>query len=503
MRAALNFVLELAVNRRKFLAAMPSVALVPEWVRGSEVTAMPSTSPRSPQPQGVLHRFPAGFLWGTATASYQVEGAWQEDGKAESIWDKFSHAPGHIKGGDSGDIACDQYHRYHEDIAIMRQLHQKSYRFSIAWPRIRTDAGAVNFKGLDHYDRLTDALLKAGISPLCTLYHWDLPQSLQDKGGWLNRDLADHFVEYAALIVKRLGDRIKRWAVFNEPWIFTYLGYAAGIAPPARSSYEDYLRAAHTVCLAYGLAGRAIRSLSATAQIGSAYNMAPAVPRSASAADAEAAERYHHYNNVYFLEAALHGRYPEALTTDKARAAMGFRAGDAELMRGPVDWIGINYYKRAIVQDVAAQLPTLESRVKTSIGSQGWLTDNGWEVWPDGLYDITVKIAREYPALPIEITENGCAYSDGPSLSDPDEVQDMRRAQYYYRHLLALCRAIDDGASVRGYHAWSLLDNFEWQEGYSQRFGLVYVDYPTQKRILKKSALWYGRVAELNAVEEQ
>lgn len=489
------------MKRRRFLAVLPVASIAAAVANRSGVTE-PLASSSNVQAEGTAHSFPKGFLWGTATASYQVEGAWNADGKVESIWDRFCHTPGRVKGGDNGDSACDHYHRFREDIATMRQLHQSSYRFSISWPRIQTESGAVNSRGLDHYERVVDALLEAGIDPLCTLYHWDLPQALQERGGWLDRDLAWRFAEYAEIVVKRMGDRVSRWAVFNEPWIFTYLGYGAGIAPPARSNNEDYLRAAHTCNLAYGNASRVIRSASRKASIGSAYNMAPAVPRTTSAADADAALRYHQCNNVYFLEAALHGRYPEFLSTDKARTVMGFRSGDEKLMRGEVNWVGINYYKRAIVEDVPTDHNPLSSRVKTSIGNQGWLTHNGWEVWPQGLYDITMQIAREYADLPIEITENGCAYGDTPNPDAPTGVNDVRRIHYYREHLLALARAIQDGAKVKAYHAWSLLDNLEWQDGCSQRFGLVYVDFPTQRRVIKDSGYWYGKVAASNSVHE-
>jgi len=348
---------------------------------------------------------------------------------------------------------------------------------------------------------VTDALVAACIRPLCTLFHWDLPQTLQDRGGWLNRDLASRFADYAAIVVKRLGDRITQWAVFNEPWIFTYLGYAGGTHPPATRNYEHYLRAAHTVNLAQAQATRAMRAQSSVAKIGSAYNMAPAVPRSGTQADNDAAKRLHQFNNVYFLEASMHGRYPAPLSSDRALAAMGFQAGDERLMQAPVDWIGINFYKRTIVEDAPSNAETLSSRVTASIGTEGWLTHNGWEVWPDGLYDITMQIAREYPGIPIEITENGCAYSDAPEIGSAPEVHDVRRIRYYREHLVALARAIRDGADVRGYHAWSLLDNLEWQEGYGQRFGLVYVDFPTQRRVIKDSGLWYGRVAATNTVD--
>jgi beta-glucosidase len=446
--------------------------------------------------------FPKDFFWGSATASYQVEGAWNAGGKEESVWDRFCHTPGRVKGGDTGDIACDQFHRYPEDIDIMRRLHLRSYRFSISWPRVQfSSTGKPNQAGLDHYDRFTDALLAAGIRPLCTLYHWDLPQLLQDRGGWLNRDLASYFADYAGIVSRQLGDRIAQWAVFNEPWIFTYLGYASGSHPPGARNYEHYLRAAHTVNLAQAMATRTIRAQSSSAKIGSAYNMAPAVPVSASFADADAAKRYHQFNNLYFLEASMHGRYPALLSTDRALTAMGFRAGDERLMEAPLDWIGINYYKRTMVQDQSVSGDSLSSRVTASIGTEGWLTHCGWEVWPQGLYDIVMRISREYPGIPIEITENGCAYSDSPEVGSAARIRDDRRILYYREHLIALASAIRDGADVRGYHAWSLLDNLEWQEGYGQRFGLVYVDFPTQARVVKDSGNWYGRVAAANKVD--
>jgi beta-glucosidase len=437
--------------------------------------------------------FPKDFFWGTATASYQVEGAWNEDGKGESIWDRFAHTVGKIKGGDIGDVACDSYHRYPEDIAIMKQLSQKSCRFSLAWPRIQpAGTGAVNRKGLDHYSRFVDALLEASIRPVCTLYHWDLPQALEDKGGWPNRDLAGTFADYAGVVTKALGDRITTWAIFNEPWVFTYVGYGMGHHAPGRKGEGLFLRAAHTVNLAQGEAFRAMKAASPKAAIGSAHSMSPGTPRTNSQANRAAAERYHALNNLYFLHTAIHGKYPKAFVSKPPYEVMGFKPGDGKIMRAPFDWIGVNYYFRQIVSDSKQGFGSKYWRYSTDIPHEGPTTYIGWEVWPQGIYDMVMRIAREYK-LPIEITESGCSYADGPELDG--HVPDARRIAYHKAHLAELARAIKDGAPVRGYHAWSLLDNFEWAEGYSQRFGLVWVDFRDQRRIIKDSGYWYGRVA--------
>jgi len=437
--------------------------------------------------------FPKDFLWGTATASYQIEGAWDRDGKGESIWDRFCHTPGKVKGGDTGDVACDSYHRYAEDIAIMRQLNQKSCRFSIAWPRILpAGTGTVNDKGLDFYKRLVDAMLAAGIRPSCTLYHWDLPQALQDKGGWPNRDMAGWFADYAAIVTKALGDRITTFAIFNEPYVFTFCGYGIGAHAPGIADMDQYLRAAHVANLAQGDAFRAMRAIAPKAQIGGAYNMSPAVPATETAEDRAAAARMHAANNIFFFEPALTGAYPAAFAPlDR----MGFKPGDETRLRAALDWIGINYYFRMKVRADASEKTM---GYQASMPREAPLTHFGWEVWPQGLYDIVTRIGRDYK-LPIEITENGCAYSDAPGADGT--VQDNRRIAYFKAHLEQLARAIKDGAPVRGYHAWSLLDNFEWSEGYSQRFGLVWVDFGDGRRIIKDSGHWYGRVAATGRVD--
>jgi len=446
--------------------------------------------PPNPGPGAVA--FPQDFLWGTATASYQIEGAWNEDGKGLSIWDRFSHTKGKIKGGDTGDVACDSYHRYGEDIAIMRALHLKSCRFSIAWPRILPDGtGAVNQKGLDFYKRYVDALLDAGIRPSCTLYHWDLPQALQDRGGWPNRDMTGWFADYASVVMKALGDRLPTVAIFNEPFVFCFCGYGIGNHAPGIADMGQYLKAAHVTNLAQAEAFRAIRAIAPKAQIGGAYNMAPPSPASDRAEDIAAADRFHAANNLFFFQPALTGAYPKAFAPlDK----MGFQPGDEDRLKAALDWIGINYYFRMKVRADAAE-PTFGYQAE--IPRENSLTHNGWEVWPEGIYDITTRIGREFQ-LPIEITENGCSYLDAPGADGT--VNDWRRTAYFRAHLTELARAITDGAPVRAYHAWSLLDNFEWGEGYSQRFGLVWVDLGDGRRILKDSGRWYGQIAALNAV---
>jgi beta-glucosidase len=443
--------------------------------------------------------FPPGFLWGTATASYQIEGAWSEDGKGESIWDRFAHTAGMIKGGDTGDTACDSYHRYAEDIAIMKQLNQKSCRFSVAWPRIQPNgSGAANQKGLDHYSRFIDALLKADIRPVCTLYHWDLPQALEDKGGWPNRDLAGYFADYAGIVTRALGDRITTWVIFNEPWVFTYLGYGSGIHAPGRKSGADFLRAAHTVNLAQGEAFRAMKAAAPKASIGTAFSVSPGDPKTDSDADRAAAERFHALNNEYFLHTAIHGEYPKAFVGTPPYDAMGFKPGDDKLMKAPFDWIGLNYYVRTLVSASTQGIEGQYFGLASEMPKRGPITYFGWEVFPEGLHDIVMHIARGYK-LPIEITESGCSYGDLPDAEG--QIRDERRTMYYKAHLAELARAIREGADVRGYHAWSLLDNFEWAEGYSQRFGLTWVDFRDQRRIVKESGRWYGRVATTNRLD--
>jgi len=515
------------MDRRQFIGnslVTAGGALLPSKGLSAPMDPLPQQAPGAVQSEAIRNaRFPKEFLWGMATASYQVEGAWNEDGKGESIWDRFSHTVGTVKGGATGDVACDQYHLYPQDITILKRLNQKSYRFSISWPRVQPlGTGAVNQKAIDHYSRFVDAVLEAGIRPFCTPYHWDLPQALEDRGGWPNRDLANYFADYAGILAKHLGDRITVWAPFNMPWSFTYLGYGVGIFPPRRAKYSDFLKAAHTVSLAQGEAFRAIKSASTKATVGSAYGMAPAYPKTDSEADRAATARYHAMNNVYFLEAAIHGRYPKAFVGEIPYEAMGFKSGDDQRMKAPLDWIGFHYYTRRIVSDPGASSSKssgasfgTEIEEDTSAGrdpytrfhavmpTEGPLTDAGLEIWPRGIYDLVMQITKEYNRPAIEITESGCSYLDTPYDKENGRVPDARRINFFREELTELAHAIANGANVRSFHAWSLLDNFEWADGYSQRYGLTYVDYRDQRRTVKDSGLWYGRVAAANRLDVQ
>ena len=491
------------MNRRSFLtssSAFAAATALPNLSSASPLLSLAPDAGQSSTPGQVS--FPKGFLWGAATASYQVEGAWNVGGRGESIWDRFSHTPGRVNGGWTGDVACDEYHRFPDDIALMKQMKLSSYRYSVAWPRIQPSGqGAPNAKGLDYYKRLTDAVLAAGIRPLCTLYHWDLPQALEDKGGWPNRDTAARFAEYAEIVVKALGDRIQTWAIFNEPWVFTYVGYGQQRHAPGKNDFDLFLKAAHTVNLAQGDAFRAIKAIAPKSRVGTAFSTSSVTPATTSPEDAAAASRFDAFNNLWFLETALRGHYPDAFVHGAPLEAMGFQSGDDKRMTVPLEWIGINYYFRRIVSALPYPAPTKPSYAAMGFdavdGREGPLTDLGWEVYPQGMYETVMSITKRYK-LPIEITENGCSYGDYPDASG--RVADVRRVHFYREHLSQLARAIRDGADVRGYHAWSILDNFEWAEGFTQRFGLVYVDFPTQRRYLKDSAKWYSQVARTNSI---
>ena len=442
--------------------------------------------------------FPRNFYWGTATAAYQIEGAWNVDGKGESIWDRFAQTPGKIKNGDTGDVACDSYHRWREDIALMRAMNLNSYRFSISWPRIQpAGSGLQNSKGMDYYSRLVDALLETKIRPFITLYHWDLPQALGDAGGWTNRDTVSRFADYVQIMACTLGDRVSDWMLFNEPAAFTYRGYLEGTLAPGHQSLLDFLRASHTVNLAQGESFRALKAVRPSARVGTAFSMSACEPASNSPEDKLAAERAHAITNLWFLEPAINGRYPEAFAFFP-ETAMRIKSGDLERMRAPLDFIGINLYYRTIASAPSALERISHAQqwlfpVKMAGGQQGPKTDMGWEVWPQALYDVVTRITRDYNRPQLEITESGCSFNDGPD--ENGVIRDSRRIDYHRQYLQALARAIADGADVRGYHAWSLIDNFEWAEGFSQRFGLAYVDFKTQQRTLKESGLWYASVA--------
>jgi beta-glucosidase len=446
-------------------------------------------------------RFPDGFHWGAATASYQIEGGWNEDGKGESIWDRFAHAPGNVKNGDHGDVACDTYHRFAEDVAIAKELGLTSYRFSIAWPRIQPNGrGVANPKGLDFYRALVDALLDAGIRPFPTLYHWDLPQALEDAGGWPERDLAGRFADYAEGVTRALGDRVSDWMVFNEPNVFTACGYLMGIHAPGRRSLPDFLRAVHTVNRAHGLAFRAMKAVRGDLRIGTAFSFTDCQPARDSDADATAAGRWHRFVNEMFIGPTLRGAYPDVFREGGAPLeAMEVREGDLAELRAALDFVGVNLYTRTLIED-APEDANLGARPALPFGgSEGAKTDFGWEVWPEALYNVLVWLARDFDNPVLEITDNGGSYGDGPDANGV--VRDTRRIDFYRGYLEAVHRAIGDGADVRGYHAWSLLDNFEWAEGYEQRFGLVWVDPQTRDRTIKESGRWYAQVAAENGID--
>jgi beta-glucosidase len=385
----------------------------------------------------------------------------------------------------------------------MRAMNLTSYRFSIAWPRIQpAGSGAVNSKGIDYYSRLVDGLLEARIRPLVTLYHWDLPQLLESAGGWPNRDLAGRFADYVQILAKALGDRVSDWMLFNEPAAFVDLGYLEGVHAPGRKSILDFLRASHVVNLAQGAGFRALKAVRPSARVGTAFSMSPCEPASESDEDKLAAARAHAVTNTWFLEPALRGRYPDAFTF-LPETAMGIKSGDMEKVRAPLDFIGINLYYRTIASAAGAMERAAHAQewlfpVKMEGGQQGAKTDIGWEVWPKALYDMVTRLTRDYSRPVIEITESGCAHNDG--LDASGVIRDGRRSEYHRRYLAALGQAMREGADVRGYHAWSLLDNFEWAEGFTQRFGLSYVDFKTQKRTIKDSGRWYAKVAAENRV---
>jgi beta-glucosidase len=477
------------------------------------------TSTRAGSTELATRRFPTGFLWGAATASYQIEGAVHEDGRGPSIWDTFSHTPGKVLGGDTGDVACDHYHRYAEDVAIMADLGLQAYRFSLAWPRIvPAGSGPVNQAGLDFYSRLVDTLLAHGISPLATLYHWDLPQPLQDAGGWTNRATAERFAEYAEVVGRALGDRVPAFTTLNEPWCSAYLGYASGVHAPGHTSNAEGLAAVHHLNLAHGLGVSALRSvLPSSATVSVTLNLAQVRPASDSEADRDAARHVDGLANRIFLDPMLHGRYPADVLADLRHITdwAFIRDGDTDLTSAPIDVLGINYYTPA---RVAAATPELLARVSgrwvndphategpsaypgtdlaVSVPQDGPYTAMGWRIEPGSLTELLLRVHRDHPDLPLLITENGAAFDD--LVSEDWAVHDADRIDYVHGHLSAVHDAIGQGVDVRGYFLWSLLDNFEWAFGYSKRFGIVRVDYDSGARLVKDSARWYRDVIAAN-----
>jgi beta-glucosidase len=452
---------------------------------------------KSPKP----YKFPSDFLWGAATAAYQIEGAWNLDGKGESIWDRFVHTPDHVKNGETGDVACDHYHHWQSDIQLMKETGLRAYRFSISWPRvIPTGQGNINQVGLDFYDRLVDGLLEAGITPFITLYHWDLPQELQDQGGWVERSTAKAFGDYANTISRALGDRVKHWITHNEPEVAATQGYRMGRHAPGIQDLNKALRVSHHLLLSHGWAVQALRSNSQGSEVGITLNTTWIMAASNSRADLNLARQIDGELIRWYAD-PLYGRgYPGDIIS-QYRASGNLPHGlefiqpsDMETIAVPTDFLGVNYYSRAVVR---SDLPENDPQkvFPAPKDDQHWM-ETDWEIYPDGLLGILARLYFNYQPPKVYLTENGASFSDGPDING--RVPDARRQDYLRTHLIAVHRAIQAGVPLAGYFVWSLMDNFEWASGYSQRFGIVWVDYETQQRLPKDSALWYRQVIKHN-----
>lgn len=451
-----------------------------------------------PLPSPITPRFPTGFWWGAATAAYQIEGAVAEDGRTPSIWDTFCAAPGAVADGHTGEHAAQHYRRYRDDVALMCEIGLTAYRFSISWSRVLPDGtGPVNSAGLDFYDRLADALGERGIMPVATLYHWDLPQGLEERGGWLARDTSRRFADYAAVVAERIGDRVGLWCTLNEPWCSAFLGYGSGVHAPGRADGPAAFAAAHHLLLGHGLANQAIRAATPSARVTLALNQGAVRAASPDPADLDAARRIDGLLNRLFVEPLLLRAYPEDVLRDTAAVTdWGFvRAGDLGIIGTPIDVLGVNYYQPDLVGAAAEPaigpwpFPSAE-RVAFHTPA-GPTTAMGWTVDPSGLTEILLRLHHRY-GVPLVVTENGAAYAD--QLDADGRIRDEQRIAYLRDHLGAAAAAAAAGADLRGYFVWSLLDNFEWTLGYGKRFGIVHVDYATQRRTLKDSARWYGEV---------
>jgi beta-glucosidase len=443
--------------------------------------------------------FPPGFAFGVATASYQIEGAVAEDGRRPSIWDTFAHTPGKTRGGDTGDVACDHYHRFAEDVELIASLGVTHYRFSLAWPRIQPDGkGPVNPAGLDFYARLVDSLLSHGIQPWVTLYHWDLPQALEDAGGWPARDTAHRFADYAAATYERLGDRVGHWTTLNEPWCSAFLGYFTGRHAPGRRDQAAAIRAVHHLLLGHGLAISQLRGLRPGNELGITLNLWPVSAASDSPSDVDAARRVDGISNRFFLDPILLGRYPADVLADLAPVTdlTHLHDGDEQAIAAPIDLLGVNYYTGLQVKEGTGNTESgwVGSPNVESVPRGFPTTDMGWEIEPDGLRRLLLRLHRDYPTTPLYITENGIALRDSPDADG--KVDDPDRIAYIDGHLRAAAQALAEGVDLRGYFLWTFTDNFEWSFGFSKRFGLFYLDYPTQRRIPKTSAAWFTQVAK-------
>ena len=442
--------------------------------------------------------FPPDFVFGVATSAFQIEGAFDEDERSFSIWDTFCRTPGKVHHGSTGDVACNHYHLWERDLELVKNLGVNAYRFSVAWPRVVPGgAGPVNEKGLDFYDRLVDGLLARGLKPYCTLYHWDLPQVLEDRGGWVVRDTAYAFADYAEVVTKRLGDRVASYATLNEPWCSAYLGYGNGHHAPGYCDRKMSLAATHHLLLAHGLALPRMRRHAPGAEHGIVLNLAQIYPETNSAEDQAAAERFDTLNNLLYLDPLFGARYPQAIIDNLGALMPEIYEGDLQTIAAPLDFLGENYYTPTFVaHDPAGEWP----RVRWVDHPDAEKTAMGWEVFPKGLSDMLTRLYNDY-RLPLYVSENGAAYDDPDHVSG-NQVHDSERTSYYQGHLNAVQHALTRGADVRGYFAWSLMDNFEWAFGYDKRFGIVHVDFETQRRTLKGSAEWYRDFVERQRREQ-
>ncbi|MEO8955696.1 MAG: GH1 family beta-glucosidase [Ktedonobacteraceae bacterium] len=445
--------------------------------------------------------FPPDFLWGAATSAYQIEGAVHEDGRVPSMWDRFAAIPGTTYQGQTGEIAADHYHHMEEDVALMAELNLSTYRFSLSWPRILPQGtGAVNERGLDFYDRLVDALLARGIRPLATLYHWDLPVALQERGGWLNRDTAYAFADYASAVAHRLGDRIDWWLTHNEPWCSAYLGYALGIHAPGLNDKQLAVDAGHHILLAHGLSVPRLREhISPQAQVGIALDFYPVYAADDRPETLLAVQQADAFRNRWFLDPLFRGHYPDDIFANLGVNPPPIRDGDFSIISTPIDFLGVNYYSRMLVRSHTdtATTTTITAHTLPADGYEAVeripgasYTEMGWEIFPDGLANILTRIHREYAPKALIVTESGAAFDD--QWDGNGTIHDQQRIDYLRRHIQTVAEVIRQGVPIKGYVVWSFLDNFEWSEGYRKRFGLVYVDYPTQRRIIKDSGRWYA-----------
>jgi beta-glucosidase len=440
-------------------------------------------------------RFPEGFIWGSATASFQIEGAIHADGRGESIWDRFCNTPGKIVTGEIGEPACDSYHLYQDDIALMKAMSMNGYRFSTAWPRIIPDGdGKVCQAGLDYYDRVVDALLACGIKPFITLYHWDLPQALQDKGGWGKRATVDAYVRYVDIVTARLGDRVKDWMTHNEPWCVSILSHELGDHAPGLRDRKLALQVAHHLLLSHGLAVPVIRQRCVDAKVGIVLNFTPAYPATNSAADQALTRQAHARFNLWFLDPVAGRGYPADAWEGYGKDVPQVDSGDMKTIAAPTDFLGVNFYSRSVCHDPSGGMG---SRI-LNMRSEVHLSGRNWEIYPQAMYDLLVWIHNGYNFKDIYLTENGASYLD--ELSPDGKVHDPLRTEFLRKHYATLLKCLEAGVPLRGYFCWSLMDNFEWAMGTSSRFGLAYTDFATQKRTVKDSGHWFGKIAQANAL---